>query len=98
MENYFTSNPLISTLRKENIGAAGTTRPLGIGFPALLIVLRKACLLNSSRNYYCRCCYGILGIGWRDNSFVLGLSRVSYISPGFKVGPLQSVTATSLCT
>jgi hypothetical protein len=28
-------------LRKENIGAVGTTRPLGIDFPALFIVLRK---------------------------------------------------------
>jgi hypothetical protein len=41
MDNYFTSIPLFSMLRKENIGAAGTTRALGIDFPALLTVLRK---------------------------------------------------------
>ena len=41
MDNYFTSIPLFSMLQKENIGAARTTRPLGIDFPALLIVLRK---------------------------------------------------------
>jgi hypothetical protein len=41
LDNYFTSIPLFSMLRKENIGAVGTTRPLGIDFPTLLIVLRK---------------------------------------------------------
>ena len=41
MDNYFTSIPLFSILRKENIGAAGTTRSSGIDFPALLIILRK---------------------------------------------------------
>jgi hypothetical protein len=41
LDNYFTSIPLFSMLRKENIGAAGTTRPSGIDFPALLIVLHK---------------------------------------------------------
>ncbi len=41
INNYFTSIPLFSILRKKNIGAAGTTRPSGIDFPALLIILRK---------------------------------------------------------
>jgi hypothetical protein len=41
LDNYFTSIPLFSILRKENIGAVGTTRPLGIDFPTLLIVLHK---------------------------------------------------------
>jgi hypothetical protein len=41
IDNYFTSIPLFSMLRKENISAVGTTRPLGIDFPALLIVLCK---------------------------------------------------------
>jgi hypothetical protein len=41
MDNYFTSIPLFSMLRKQNISAARTTRPLGINFPALLTVLRK---------------------------------------------------------
>jgi hypothetical protein len=40
IDNYFTSIPLFSILQKENISAARTTRPLGIDFPALLIVLR----------------------------------------------------------
>ena len=41
IDNYFTSIPLFSMLRKQNIGVAGTTRPSGIDFPALLIVLHK---------------------------------------------------------
>jgi hypothetical protein len=41
LDNYFTLIPLFSILRKENISAVGTTRPLGIDFPTLLIVLRK---------------------------------------------------------
>jgi hypothetical protein len=41
LDNYFTSIPLFSVLRKENFGAAGTTRASGIDFPALLIVLHK---------------------------------------------------------
>jgi hypothetical protein len=41
LDNYFTLIPLFLMLRKENIGAARTTRPLGINFLALLIVLRK---------------------------------------------------------
>jgi hypothetical protein len=41
IDNYFTLIPLFSMLRKENIGAARTTRPLGTDFPTLLIVLRK---------------------------------------------------------
>jgi hypothetical protein len=41
IDNYFTSIPLFSMLRKENISAVGTTRPSGVDFPALLIVLRK---------------------------------------------------------
>jgi hypothetical protein len=77
MDNYFTSIPLFSMLRKQNIGAAGTTRPSGIDFPALLIVLRKnwstkldwgttvADIVN-----------GVLCIGWQDNNFVLGLSTI----------------------
>jgi hypothetical protein len=77
LDNYFTSIPLFSMLRKENIGAAGTTRPSGIDFPALLIVLRQnwptkldwgttvADIVN-----------GVLCIGWQDNNFVLGLSTV----------------------
>jgi hypothetical protein len=41
LNNYFTSIPLFSKLRAENIGAVGTTRPSGIDFPALLIALRQ---------------------------------------------------------
>jgi hypothetical protein len=41
LDNYFTFIPLFSLLRKENISAAGTTRPLGTDFLTLLIVLRK---------------------------------------------------------
>jgi Transposase IS4 len=77
MDNYFTSIPLFSALRKENIGAVGTTRASGTDFPALLIVLRKnwptklrwgttiAAIVND-----------VLCIGWQDNNFVLGLSTI----------------------
>jgi hypothetical protein len=41
IDNYFTSILLFSMLRKENIGAAGTTRASGVDFLALLTVLRK---------------------------------------------------------
>jgi hypothetical protein len=41
IDNYFTSIPLFSMLCKENISAVGTTRPSGIDFLTLLIVLRK---------------------------------------------------------
>jgi len=41
LDNYFTLIPLFSMLQNKNISAAGTTRPLGIDFLALLIVLRK---------------------------------------------------------
>jgi hypothetical protein len=77
LDNYFTSIPLFSMLQKENIGAAGTTRPSGIDFLALLIVLRK--------NWSTKLDWGttvadivnnVLCIGWQDNNFVLGLSTV----------------------
>src|ERR1700716_269373 len=80
LDNYFTSIPLFSMLQKENIGAVGTTRPLGIDFLALLIVLRKnwptkldwgttiADIVN-----------GVLCISWQDNNFVLGLSIVHIV-------------------
>src|SRR3954454_7510540 len=41
LDNYFTSIPLFSKLRSENIGAVGTARPSGIDFPALLIAIRQ---------------------------------------------------------
>jgi hypothetical protein len=41
MDNYFTSILLFLILQKENIGAAGTTGPSGIDFPALLIALYR---------------------------------------------------------
>jgi Transposase IS4 len=77
MDNYFTSIPLFSILRKENIGAAGTTRPSGIDFPALLIVLRQkwSTKLDWGTTYADEV-NGVLCIGWQDNNFVLGLSTV----------------------
>jgi hypothetical protein len=77
LDNYFTSIPLFSILRKENIGAAGTTRASGTDFPALLIVVHK--------NWPSKLEWGttiadivdnVLCIGWQDNNFVLGLSTV----------------------
>jgi Transposase IS4 len=41
IDNYFMSILLFSMLRNEQIGAVGTTWPLGIDFPVLLIVLCK---------------------------------------------------------
>src|SRR5947209_5121719 len=64
-------------LCKENIGAVGTTRPSGIDFPALLIVLCK--------NWSTKLDWGttiadivdcVLCLGWQDNNFVLRLSTV----------------------
>jgi hypothetical protein len=80
LDNYFTSIPLFSMLRKENIGAVGTTRPQGLDFPVLLIVLHK--------NWSTKLDWGttiveiidnVLCIGWQDNNFVLGLSIVHTI-------------------
>ena len=80
LDNYFTSIPLFSMLQKENIGVVGTTRPLGIDFLALLIVLHK--------NWSTKLDWGttivdivdnVLCIGWQDNNFVLGLSIVHTI-------------------
>jgi hypothetical protein len=77
LDNYFTSIPLFLILRKENISAVGTTRPLGIDFPTLLIVLRKnwstkldwgTTIADTVNNVLC--------IGWQDNNFVLGLSTI----------------------
>ena len=39
LNNYFTSIPLFTTLRIEKISASRTTRPLGLEYPSLLIVL-----------------------------------------------------------
>lgn len=77
MDNYFTSIPLFSMLRKQNIGAAGTTRPSGIDFPALLIVLRKKWSTKLDwGTTVADVVDGVLCIGWQDNNFVLGLSTV----------------------
>jgi hypothetical protein len=77
MDNYFTSILLFSILRKENIGAARTTRPSGIGFPALLIVSRQkwSTKLDWGTTFADEV-DSVLCIGWQDNNFVLGLSTV----------------------
>ncbi len=46
LDNYFTLILLFLMLRKENIGVTGTTRPSGIDFPALFIILRKNQLIK----------------------------------------------------
>jgi hypothetical protein len=77
LDNYFTSIPLFLMLWKENIGAAGTTRALGIDFPALLIVLRKAWPTKLKWGAtVADIVDGVLCIGWQDNNFVLRLSTV----------------------
>ena len=77
IDNYFTSIPLFSILWKENIGAAGTTRPSGIDFPALLIVLRQKWSIKLDwGTTFADEVDGVLCIGWQDNNFVLGLSTV----------------------
>jgi transposase IS4-like protein len=80
LDNYFTSIPLFSTLRKEKIGAAGTTQPSGLEFPSLLIVLRQ----NWSHKLDWGTMVGkvvdnVLSIGWQDNNFVFGLSTIHTI-------------------
>ncbi len=62
MDNYFTSIPLFLMLRKENIGAVGIIRFLGIDFPALLIVLRKKWF--SKLDWGIIEVDGVLCIGW----------------------------------
>ena len=68
---------MFSALRKENIGAAGTTRASGIDFPALPIVLRK--------NWPTSLDWGttvaatvddVLCVCLQDNNLVLGLSTI----------------------
>ena len=77
LDNYFTSIPLFSILRKENIGAAGTTRPTGIDFPALLTVLRKKWSTKLDwGTVVADIVDNVLCIGWQDNNFVLGLSTI----------------------
>ncbi len=41
LDNYFTSIPLFSKLRAENISAVKITKPQDTKFPALLITLRQ---------------------------------------------------------
>ena len=77
MDNYFTSIPLFSMLRKENIGAAGTTRPSSMDFPALLTVLREKWSTKLDWGTTVAVVIdGVLCIGWQDSNFVLGLSTV----------------------
>jgi hypothetical protein len=70
-------------LRKKNIGAAGTTRPSGIDFPALLIALRRkwSTKLNWGTTV-ADIVDGVLCIGWQDNNFVLGLSTIHTVHEG----------------
>jgi hypothetical protein len=77
LDNYFTSIPLFSALRKENIGAAGTTRASGTDFPALLIVFRKKWPAKLEwGTTVAEVVNDVLCIGWQDNNFVLGLSTI----------------------
>ena len=77
LDNYFTSIPLFSTLRAENIGAVGTTRPQGTEFPALLIALRQKWPTKLDWGTICAIeVDGVLCIGWQDNNLVLGLSTI----------------------
>src|SRR5947207_12472157 len=92
LDNYFTSIPLFSILRKENIGAAGTTRPTGIDFPALLTVLRKKWSTKLDwGTVVADIVDNVLCIGWQDNNFVLGLSTIHTVHKASSwVDPLKS--------
>jgi hypothetical protein len=80
IDNYFTSIPLFSMLRKENIGATRTTWPSGIDFPTLLIVLRKKWSTKLDwGTTVADIVDGVLCIGWQDNNFVLGLSTIHIV-------------------
>ena len=77
LDNYFTSVPLFSILYAENIGAVGTTRPLGTEFPALLITLRQK--FSNKLDWGTICAVevdGVLCLGWQDNNLVLGLLTI----------------------
>jgi|SRR6266536_912597 len=74
LDNYFTSIPLFSMLRKENIGVAGIIRSSGIDFPVLLIVLRKNWLIKLDwGTTVAEIIDNVFYIGWQHNNFVLGL-------------------------
>ena len=100
MDNYFTSIPLFSILCKENISAAGITRPSDTNFLTLLIVL--------CQNWFTKLDWGttivdvvdnILCIGWQDNNFVLGLFTIYTIHEAFNWVTLEyncsSATSTN---
>ena len=103
LDNYFTSVPLFSMLRAENIGAVGTTRPSGTEFPALLIALRQN--FSNKLDWGTICAVevdGVLCLGWQDNNLVLGLSTIhtvheasSYITHWRKRPQATSTNATS---
>ena len=64
-------------LRKENIGAAGTTRPSSMDFPALLTVLRENWSTKLDWGTTVAVVIdGVLCIDWQDSNFVLGLSTI----------------------
>jgi hypothetical protein len=80
IDNYFISILLFSMLCKENIGAVGTTRPSGIDFSALFIVLYKNWSTALDwRTTVTDIVDSILYVGWQDNNFVLGLSTVQTV-------------------
>ncbi|EDN05081.1 predicted protein [Histoplasma mississippiense (nom. inval.)] len=76
MDNYFTSVALFHYLRKQGIGACGTTRPANL--PPLLQELKNSglsahipfntlCILPQNE---------VLCLGWKDNNIVLLLSTI----------------------
>jgi len=79
LDNYFTSIPLFRKLRKENIGACGTTRAGAAGkdFPAILTVLRESYSKKLDWGTICAIPVDdVLCVGWQDNNLVLGLTTV----------------------
>ncbi|KAG5294794.1 hypothetical protein I7I48_11463 [Histoplasma ohiense] len=76
MDNYFTSIALFHYLRKQGIGACGTTRPANL--PPLLQELKSSGL--STHILFNTLCIipqnEVLCLGWKDNNIVLLLSTI----------------------
>ncbi|EDN09363.1 predicted protein [Histoplasma mississippiense (nom. inval.)] len=76
MDNYFTSVALFHYLRKQGIGACGTTRPANL--PPLLQELKNSGLsAHIPFNTLCIIPQNeVLCLGWKDNNIVLLLSTI----------------------
>lgn len=87
LDNYFTSIPLFSELRRQGFGACGTTRPANSGsaYPLILEAMKD-------KRYGLRLPWGtllavptgdVLCLGWIDNNCVTALSTVHTVDRAY---------------